>query len=563
MSDWSPTSNAQRTEILYDVTNAVERRVRFFQNVKKKMDICFHQGGPHRFTQIDPYKKELLNIKRRGGKIRLVTEITKNNFQYCKQLMEIVDELRHLDGVEGSMVVSEREYLAGTVMERNHPSMQIIHSNVKDVVRQAQDVFDIFRNKAIPAQQKVREFNERLVVREEFFKVITDTEEAGQILLNLAEAADREVLSIMPSARGMLRMNKIGVIDSLIKASQKGAVVKIICPLTEENSEVVKRILEYAPSISLMNGNDASCGMLISDCERFIQAELKDPFAAEFSEAIGFALYSNSKQNVNSFKTFFELIWNERMLNEELKRIEQMQKDFINIAAHQLRTPIQPITMLSELLLSKSGDIKHYSELLQIINKNGKRLRKLTEEILDVTRIESHGLELKKEILNIKDIISDVVQDYRNQIVNAQHNNIELIFYEDDKDTFVEADKGRITQVISNLVDNAVKFTYAERKEQHIGKVSISSEEKKDNRQVIISIEDTGTGIDPEILPRLFTKFASKSYQGTGLGLFISKNIIEAHGGRIWAENNNNISDGKEGATFSFSLPVYEKESKK
>ena len=124
---------------------------------------------------------------------------------------------------------------------------------------------------------------------------------------------------------------------------------------------------------------------------------------------------------------------------------------------------------------------------------------------------------------------------------------------EDDNDNLViEADKHRIIQVISNLLNNSFKFT-------HEGIILVTT--RKDNtnsgNQLIVSVKDTGTGIDPEILPRLFTKFATKSNrgEGTGLGLYglyISKNIIEAHGGRLWAENNK---DSK-GATFSFSLPV-------
>jgi signal transduction histidine kinase len=231
--------------------------------------------------------------------------------------------------------------------------------------------------------------------------------------------------------------------------------------------------------------------------------------------------------------------------NEQLKTHDRIQRDFINIAAHELRTPIQPILGLGEVLQSKIKDNEQRS-LMDPILRNAKRLRRLTEEILDVTRIESHGLEIRKEKFNIKDIIADVVQDYRNHTRNS--HNIELL-YETAEDTFVEADKAKITQVISNLIDNAIKFTNNEKNNER-GIISITLEKK--GNQAIVSVKDTGRGIDHEILPRLFTKFASKSFSGTGLGLFISKGIIEAHGGRIWAQNN---ADGK-GATFSFTLPL-------
>jgi signal transduction histidine kinase len=232
--------------------------------------------------------------------------------------------------------------------------------------------------------------------------------------------------------------------------------------------------------------------------------------------------------------------------NEQLKNQEKMQKEFINVAAHELRTPIQPILGLSEVLQSKEEDEEKH-RLIEIISRNAKRLHRLTEDILDISRIESQSLKLNKEQFNINDLISSVVQDYRNQI--EKDDNITLL-YESKKDInfFVEADRYRITQVISNLLNNAIKFTKEE------GTISVTLEKKKEDNQqeVLVSVKDSGTGIHSDILPRLFSKFATKAEKGTGLGLFISRSIIEAHGGRIWGENN---IDGK-GATFSFTLPL-------
>ena len=172
--------------------------------------------------------------------------------------------------------------------------------------------------------------------------------------------------------------------------------------------------------------------------------------------------------------------------------------------------------------------------------RNAKRLRRLTEDILDITKIEGKSLELEKEQFNLYE-----VQDYRSQQIENRTIDIQVLSDEPNKDIVVNADKSRIAQVISNLLSNAIKFT-------KLGAVLITIEKKKDNKEVIVHIKDTGSGLDPEILPRLFSKFASKSFKGTGLGLFISKSIVEAHGGKIWAENNVN---GK-GAKFSFSLPI-------
>jgi signal transduction histidine kinase len=243
------------------------------------------------------------------------------------------------------------------------------------------------------------------------------------------------------------------------------------------------------------------------------------------------------------------------LANEKLKLHDKMQKEFINIAAHELRTPIQPIIGLSEVLRSRRrGDIEkveeqiQHDEFLDIIIRNAKRLQNLSEDILDVTKIESQLLLLKKEKFNLNQLILNAVADSRNQITRENKDNnikIELVF-QGEADIYVEADKDRINQVLSNVLGNAIKFT----KE---GTITIRIEKKEEGgREVLVAIKDSGTGIDPEVLPKLFTKFTSSSRGGTGLGLFISKSIIEAHGGRIWAENNK---DGK-GATFSFSLPT-------
>ncbi|MFL6462717.1 MAG: ATP-binding protein, partial [Nitrososphaeraceae archaeon] len=368
----------------------------------------------------------------------------------------------------------------------------------------------------------------------------------------------KEALSLMPTAIGMLRMYKLGVIDHLIRASQNGAIVKIICPITDENADIVEKISKQAPDIRIMNMYaDAPSGILIADGDRFLQAEVKNPMAEQFSEAIGFAIYSNSIYNVKSFKSFFELLWNEHALNEELRRIEKTQKEFVDTAAHELRTPVQPILGLSDVLLSKGGDIEQYRELLDAINRNAKRLQRLTEDILDVTRIESQSLSLKEEQFNLNDVITNVINDILTSADNAslknERNSLPIkIEYYDPQNIIIQADKGRIIQVISNLLSNALKFT-----KQGTISVSLQREKEEDDKDyIVISVKDTGQGIDLEILPKLFTKFATKSESGTGLGLFISKSIVESHGGRIWAENN---ADGK-GATFAFSLPILNKQ---
>jgi two-component system sensor histidine kinase VicK len=547
-----PPQSGKKSEIIYGVENAVGRGIYFMSNVKDKMDICFDHRAPSIVLENEEYSNGYTDIRKRGGKIRAYTEITKDNIHYCKKLMKLVDELRHLDGVKGGIAVSETEYMATTVLEEAKPLTQVIYSNVKEVVEQGQYIFDTLWNQAISAEQRIREIEEG--IEPEFFEVISDPNKSSQILLDLAKSVKEEALLLLPNDKAMVRVERLGVIDYMIKASQEnGAAIKIICPLSKENSKITKRISEHAAHIKILNGNNSQTGMFIVDSTNFLRAELKEPKADEFSEAIGFTVYSNSRRSIDSFKSVFELLWNERTLNEELKRADIMQKEFINVAAHELRTPIQPIIGISDVLHSRIKDTEQ-RELLDVVIRNAKRLQRLTEDILDVARIETESLMLRKSQFNLKELILNTITDYKTQIKKEDKDNkLVLVFTttEDNNndDIFVYGDTGRITQVISNLLSNAIKFT-----EEGTITAKIEKRIDKNNQEQIVTvcIKDTGKGIDPTIRDKLFEKFATRSEKGMGLGLYLSRKIIEAHGGKIWAENN---IDGK-GATFYFSLPL-------
>jgi len=236
--------------------------------------------------------------------------------------------------------------------------------------------------------------------------------------------------------------------------------------------------------------------------------------------------------------------------NEQLKVHDKMQKEFINIAAHELRTPIMPILgeveIIEEDLDPKTKTVKVEEEQIQLIIRNAKRLDRLASDILDVTKIESNSLKLEKSYFNLNDILSNSIRDIQNQVSSEDVGTKNIKIFYDPVDITIHGDKERINQVVSNLLSNALKFTCE-------GFIKIKIENA--NNSVIVSVEDSGSGIHPEIFPRLFCKFATKSDKGTGLGLYISKNVIDAHGGRIWAQNNRTGM----GATFFFSLPLDKK----
>ncbi len=246
--------------------------------------------------------------------------------------------------------------------------------------------------------------------------------------------------------------------------------------------------------------------------------------------------------------------------NKELQLVDKLKNDFINIAAHELRTPTQAILTFTELL----SVYPNKQEVIETIQRNARRLKRLISDILDVTKIESQRLVLKKEIFNITDVVYLIIVEYKEQIKKSPlQKKIEFYYlFSKEEEILIYADKERIIQVISNLLDNSIKFIEEE------GSIYITIKKIKDDdvkeierkskeNLVIISIRDTGMGISEEIYEKLFTKFATKSITGTGLGLYISKSIIEAHNGQIWAENNNT----DKGATFTLSMPLSEREN--
>ena len=232
--------------------------------------------------------------------------------------------------------------------------------------------------------------------------------------------------------------------------------------------------------------------------------------------------------------------------NEELKVHDKLQREFINVASHEIKTPIQAILTFSQLLQKYP---ERQTEFTPAISRNSLRLQRLSNDILDVAKIESRSLKLNKEIFDLNQVISNIIEDHKS-IILKKNNKVKLLFYPSKEILLVEADKERIVGVISNLLSNAIKFS----KE---GKIFVSTEMKDNNNNnfhALVTVKDTGEGIDPEILPKIFSKFITKSFEGLGLGLYISKNIVEAHGGKIWAENNN--KNGNHGAIFYFTLPL-------
>jgi two-component system sensor histidine kinase VicK len=540
----------EKTEILTNPEDIDRVIHQTFSNILHNYGTCIDASGPTVVMSIESMKKRLIAAHARGIKIKFVTEITKDNLPYCKQMMEL-GEMRHLDGVQGNFGVSETEYLASATLDREKLVPLLIHSNVKQIVKQQQYIFETLWNKAIPAEQRIEEIE--LGKEHEFLEVCPDGIKAAQVYSQFAGLVQSEALLILPSSKALQRQYDIGILQKLVDAAAKTkAVVRIICPLDKDNAKIAEWLSDTGgPTIQLLNGDGSDSTVFVVDGRLLFRAELKSDQAEKFSDATGYAVYSNSKPTVNSFKSFFEMLWNSRLLAEKLKEADMLQREFIHIAAHELRTPIQPILGMAEMIESNLQEKRDGSsspikpEEIKMIARNARRLQRLSEDILDIARIESNSLTLHKSLFNLKDVLTLLVDDCKKQI---QMDGREVkVIHEQPIDDNIElyADKERIMQVLGNLLSNALKFTKQ-------GTITIWTEQSDDKSQLTVKVIDTGLGIDDTLLMRLFTKFATKSDKGTGLGLYISKSIVEAHGGKIWAENN---TDGR-GATFTFTLPI-------
>ena len=246
-------------------------------------------------------------------------------------------EVRHMNDIDANFALNQTEYLGSiTLSEHNQ---QAIYSNTKEIVEQHHSIFQTLWNKPIPAEDILEEIEQG--IEPEFLEVIVDSQKATEIYLNLAKSLQKEGLLIFADSRALVRAERLGVLDYLIKASsQRHAAIKIICPLDESNSEIVKQIFQQAPDIKILNGGSYQSGLFIADQKEYLRFDLKDPKAADFSQAIGFIVHSNSKSSIASSRSMFELIWNEHMQYQKIKEYEKLKEtdklkdEFINIACY-------------------------------------------------------------------------------------------------------------------------------------------------------------------------------------------------------------------------------------
>jgi two-component system, OmpR family, sensor histidine kinase VicK len=557
----SSSSSENKTEIWYGAENIINKSLEVLYTIEKQYDLCITEDGLNPILSDERIKKAYYDLKARGVTIRIIIEVTKSNLKDCRVLSEIA-QLRHLSEMSGNFVIADKKnYAAAADLNVSHPQItELITSTVPAFVKQQQHFFEMLWSKSVPIEQRISEIEAGVIP--DVLEVIKEPTEIISFTYRLVKAARDEILIIFHTSNALLRQERAGGTDILIEnVIRYKTRVRILVPIEDKIIDTIQR-LERIEGIQVRNIEPAMqtrMAILVVDRTYSLVVELKDDSKDNLEEAIGLATYSNSKSTVLSYVSIFDALWKQSELREDLIIHSKAQQEFINIAAHELRTPIQPILGLSDVLLqsdillnNNKSKIKIKNnettlrEMIQIIARNAQRLQRLTEDILDITKIESKTLKLKKQNFILSKIIEEIVDDYSAEIRDSNRNLIlTFISLEELESTPIIADQNRLKQVINNLIDNAIKFT-------RDGKITISAEIDTKHNQVIVKVKDTGSGIDSDILPKLFTKFVTKSDKGTGLGLYICKGIIEAHHGKIWAENNYD----ENGTTFSFCLPL-------
>ena len=555
----SPKSSQEKAQVIGDGRQTEANITDIIYNARKFLNISGDSTLP-KFILSETTRNALEQAKRTGVRIRCITEITKDNLSYCKELMKFT-EIRHLNKFVGNSIIGDKEYLAQSV---GHVfTSNLTYSNENRMLEQQNSLFENFWNNATTQREQTSTLE--LGVDLEEIKVLYDPNEIRTTYINLINSAKIEISLIIATPNALQRNYTGGIINLLITASEKRNVnVNLIIPTYDKgtiNDDFLRnekiaanfkfKLKTIAPAIK--ETHMIKTTFLIIDRKSVFIIDVKDDSKDILTEAVGFATYHVSKSRTDSYSFIFDTLWRQADLHEslrdanknllgayeKLKEHDAMEKEFIDLAAHELRTPSQSIIGYSELLKDSPERNKKYEEA---ISRNAERLYSLVTNMLSVARIESQTMKLNKTFFDLNVKIQNVINDV--VISPDKRDKVEIKFKPIGRINIL-ADKEKIFQVFANLLNNAIKFT------GH-GTITITVEQNDKTDEGIITFKDSGRGINQEIIPHLFSKFKTKSEKGLGLGLFISKSIIEAHQGKLEAYNNVDSN----GATFVVTLPL-------
>lgn len=493
------------------------------------------------------------NSKHKG--IRWITTIrTRNDLRLVKNLLQMGIDIRHMpDRPPFDFAISDK-YFACTI-ERNEQSKLVIDNMLLNDDQANlifyNMIFEKLWESAMDARDRIKEMERG---NDDNIVAVSDSNESLYKLFELFTLAKKEILIILPSTNGFFRTEMSEAFKMIDRIGAKGIQVRVLTLPDQENSFEIAKIKSKYVNINFRDLEQLITSfnrIIIFDRENTVIWEVTDDGQLKFTEALGKAIFIDGIKTSETIASIFDSLWTQSEIHNRLKEAhdklkthDKMQSRFMDLVAHELRTPLQSILGITEILRK---DIKNNDQnfMLQIIMSNARRLRRLSENILDITRLEGNILYLNKEAFNLNELVKTTIADY---ITNMEYNKSVLFEFKNfDKEYVVMADKFRITQVIQNLVDNSIRFA------NNKGKITLTLSEKTVHsiEIVVLSVTDNGEALRPEILSKLFTKFSSDSYYGVGIGLYLCRKLIEEHHGRIWALNNKS----EEGCTFSFGIP--------
>jgi len=473
----------------------------------------------------------------------------KHNCILCGKPLVELDEDKIIDiKIDGKSYYFDSQTCVNMFKRLKH----VYGNKVYDLVGDKQFLIDPFWNKTIPQENEINEI-ELDNLTDQNIKVIDDDPKQVQKLIDaLLKSTTNEILVIFSTLNAFYRQSKRYDLDKLFEGKNIKLRILVPCnaekkpPLIDSHLDIEIRCIEESMK------NDVS--ILIVDRKYSLSVELKNDKSDSSYESIGMATFSKSKATVLYYVSIFESLWKQAdlylqidVLFEKIKMRDQTHKKFIDIAAHELRNPIQPILGLAEVMRTNNSlGIKQKEELLDIIISNAKKLQLFTDNLLEVNRIENKTFKLNTKRFDLIDLIKKTIKDVMQYVIEKQI----VIKNTWTESLFVDGDPDRLGQVLYNLLTNAIKFS------DRGTTIIVNIEKRIDGKrnELVVSVQDSGQGIDPKIKEKLFSKFTTKSNMGTGLGLYISKNIVESHGGKIWAQDNK---DDK-GTTFIFSIPLSE-----
>lgn len=575
---FNPIIQLPKTEVIENPIE-IEKRLSDFIRNSTTICTCTSIGG------IQMIQKYFLNLHKEtmknylAGKYKGTKWITTVNdemeVQTLKKILNDSMEIRHIPNVSAlTNFAFNDDFFVSSIdrMKDGNLMTSLIISNDPLYLNHYRSIFEEMWKSSQRIEDRFMDIKENI---SDSISLLYNPEEAVAFARKVFESAKQEILIILSSTNAALRLDQNKEFAMLNENSKKGIKVKVIIPLKKAMDNEIREIVSKYPFIEfrfLPFTTFFLIGTAIIDRQKIISFEVKNDTKKSYFGAIRLCLFIESKSTALSFGTLFENLWKQTELYKQLQSIERLQNDFINIASHELRTPIQSIMGFAEIL-RRDQDLSNHKEHIDAIRRNAIRIKELSNRLIEVTQIDNKLLKLKSETFDFKALILEVIKEQnRRRIDKFRSPSIDLkcIYRSDSKwhyltnspnqiPILITGDRIRLSQVLTNLIDNAYQAISLAKDGQSrtviikIEKViHLASTTTTPKRWLVISVVDSGIGIHPDLVPRLFAKFTTNSSNGLGLGLYFSKEIVRDHGGKIWAKNNKN---GK-GSTVSFKLPL-------